>query len=240
MCSIHRIIRELIVTGLVSLSVVSSAQASLIQLFSPTDLSPGGVTYDYLARPTGQQPVLPSPFDLVGPDNTLTFTEAGTAFVRMDQEPSIPAVGGWGGTFAPATRLLYTGNNVDSNWFGPITISFALPILEFGLLAQFNNEMFLGPFSFNIFNGSVALGTLTNGVTNLPSFLGARATDGELITSILIGGPSTAASDNDFAIGPVTAQGVPEPGALTLTLIGIGGLRFFAHRTRAKKLDRRR
>jgi hypothetical protein len=235
MCSIHRVIRALILAGLASLSVVSSAQASLIQLFSPTDLSPGGVTYDYLARPPFAQPVLPSPFDLVGPDNTLTFTEAGTAFVRMDQEPSIPVGGGWSGTFAPATRLLYTGNNVDSNWFGPITISFAFPILEFGLLAQFNNEAFLGPFSFNIFNGPVALGALTSSVTGLPSFLGARATDGDEITSILISGPSMAASDNDFAIGPVTAQGVPEPGALTLMLLGIGGLRLFAKRKRATK-----
>jgi hypothetical protein len=237
MSSIHRTVRILVLAGLVSVSVVSSAQASLIQLFSPTDLSPGGVTYDYLARPGGQ-PVLPPPFVLVGPDNTLTFIEAGTAFVRMDQEPAIPPGGGWGGTFAPATRLLYTGNNVDSNWFGPMTISFALPILEFGLLAQFNNEAFLGPFSFNIFNGAVGLGTLTSAVTSLPSFLGARAMDGDAITSILISGPSMAAPSNDFAIGPVTAQGVPEPGALTLMLIGIGGLRFFASRKRAKKSDR--
>jgi hypothetical protein len=217
--------------GLVGVGVVDSAQASLIQLFSPTELNPGDMTYDYLMRSAGQ-PVLPSPFALVGADNTLTFIEAGAAFVRMDQEPSVPAGGGWSGTFAPATRLLYTGNNVDSNWFGPMTINFELPILEFGLFAQFNNEAFPGPFLFNVFNGPVALGTFTSGVTDLPAFLGTRATAGDVITSVLVGGPSMVASNNDFAIGPVTAQGVPEPQTLTLMLVGIGGLKLFANRKR--------
>jgi PEP-CTERM motif len=212
----------------VTFAGASASQAAPIQLFSAAELSPTDVLYQYPARTTaGTQPVVPSPFVLTGPDNVLTFTEAGSAFVRMDQEPSTPPAGGWFGTFAAGTRLLYTGNNVDADWFGPITISFGAPIFEFGLLAQFSDEFFAGPFFFTVFNGPTTLATFSRGVSPLPSFLGARAADDIFFTSILVRGPSFAPGDNDFAIGPVIAQ-VPEPA--TLVLVGSGVVGFLVRR----------
>ncbi len=196
----------------------------MIQLLSPSALAVGDVTYNYPARTTaGTQPVVPSPLVVAGVGNVLTFTELGGAFIRMDQEPSVPTAGGWFGTFAPGTRLLYTGNGSDPNWFGPITINFATPVLEFGLLAQFSDEFFLGPFFFTVFNGSATLGTFSQGATGLPSFLGARATGADSITSLVVRGPTTSPTANDFAIGPVTAS-VPEPTTLALLIASATGM----------------
>jgi hypothetical protein len=196
------------------------AEATPIQLFSPAALSLVDVTYNYPARTVaGTQPVITSPLVLTGPGNVLTFTEAGGAMVRMDQEPSVPSAGGWFGTFASGTRLLYTGNNADPSWFGPITINFAAALSEFGLFAQFSDEFFSGPFLFTVFNGATPLSTFSAGVTSFPSFLGARSTDLGF-TSLLIRGPSFSRADNDFAIGPITIQTVPEPS--TLALLGGG------------------
>jgi hypothetical protein len=173
---------------LLGLASVTPLAAAPIQLFSLAQLSAAAVVFDYPARAVpNTQPVVPSPYTITGPNNTLTFTEPGEAFVRMDQEPSSPGGGGWFGTFAAGTRLLYTGNTSDADFFGPVTINFANPISEFGLLAQFNDEFFGGPFFFTLFNQATTLGTFSNGVSVLPTFLGARSLD-FAITSVLIRG----------------------------------------------------
>ena len=223
MLRLNRALLTLTTALIVTCAGAPALQAAPIQLFSAAELDPADVLFQYPARTTVfTQPVVPSPFVLTGPGNVLTFTEAGSAFIRMDQEPSTPAGGGWFGTFADGTRLLYTGNNVDPNWYGPITIDFAIPTLEFGLLAQFSDEFFAGPFFFTVFSGPTALATFSRGVTALPSFLGARAEDGMPFTSILIRGPSFVPGDNDFAIGPVTLQ-VPDPATLVLLASGLVG-----------------
>jgi PEP-CTERM motif len=205
---------------IVGLGSASPLLAAPIQLFSLGQLSAQAATFNFAARTTaGTQPVVPSPVVVAGATNTLTFTEPGEAFVRMDQEASVPTGGGWFGTFAAGTRLLYTGNNVDSDFFGPITINFAQPVSEFGLLAQFNDEFFAGPFFFTLFNQATNLGTFSNSVSALPTFLGASSLD-MAITSVLIRGPALTATANDFAIGPVAVTTVPEP--VTLALLGSG------------------
>lgn len=237
MLRLNRPLLMLITILIVTCAGAPTLHADPIQLFSAAQLDPADVLFQYPARTTaGTQPVVPSPFVLTGPGNVLTFTEAGSAFVRMDQEPSTPAGGGWLGTFAAGTRLLYTGNNVDPNWYGPITIDFAIPTLEFGLLAQFSDEFFTGPFFFTVFSGPTALATFSRGVTALPSFLGARAEEGMPFTSLLIGGPSSLPGDNDFAIGPVTLQ-VPEPTTLVLLASGLVGfgVQRRRHRVRASE-----
>jgi hypothetical protein len=223
---------------LLGLASVTPLAAAPIQLFSLAQLSAAAVVFDYPARAVpNTQPVVPSPYTITGPNNLLTFTEPGEAFVRMDQEPSSPGGGGWFGTFAAGTRLLYTGNTSDADFFGPVTINFANPISEFGLLAQFNDEFFGGPFFFTLFNQATTLGTFSNGVSVLPTFLGARSLD-FAITSVLIRGPSLAAAANDFALGPVSAATVPEPASALLLGSAIASGLWARRRARAAAIRR--
>jgi hypothetical protein len=195
----------------VTVAAASPSQAALIQLFAPGDVS--GETFNYPIRPgAGIQPVVASPFVLPGATNVLTFINSVGSFVRMDEEPSVPGGGGWTGGFPDGTRLLYTGNGAGVG-SGPITVGFAIPVLEFGLLSQHNLEG-LGLFTFMVFNGATLLGSF-NVAADLPGFLGARATGGDAITHFIISG-AVLDSVNDFAIGPVRAEAVPEPSTIVL------------------------
>jgi hypothetical protein len=231
MLRIRRTTSMLATVFAVTFAAASPSQAALIQLFSPGDVS--GETFNYPIRPgAGIQPVVASPFVVTGATNVLTFLNSVGSFVRMDEEPSVPAGGGWTGGFPDGTRLLYTGNGAGVG-SGPITVAFGIPILEFGLLAQHNLEG-LGLFNFMVFNGATLLGSF-NVAADLPGFLGARATGGDAITHFIISG-SVLDSVNDFAIGPVRAQAVPEPS--TIVLLGLAGaataLRKVRHRLRTK------
>jgi hypothetical protein len=217
------------------LATASPSQAALIQLFSPADVS--GETFIYPARPgPGLQPVVPSPFVLAGLSNVLTFMNETGSFIRMDEEPSVPSGGGWEGGpgFPNGTRLLYTGNNVGVG-SGPISISFLYPILTFGLLAQHSQEG-LGVFNFMVFNGLTLLGSL-NMAADQPGFLGARVTDTDVITRIVISG-SVLGDLNNFAIGPVTAQPIPEPAMVLLLGSGLLGLRVAQRRSKVSRRTR--
>ena len=200
---------------MLGLASVAPLAAAPIQLFSLAELGAGAVAFNYPARAAANtQPVVPSPYVVTGPNNTLTFTEPGEAFVRMDQEPSAPGGGGWFGTFRRHAAPLHRKPD-RSGLLRPGQHQFRQPDSEFGLLAQFNDEFFSGPFFFTLFNQATALGTLSNGVSALPTFLGARSLD-FAITSVLIRGPSLTAAANDFALGPVSAKTVPEPASVML------------------------
>lgn len=219
-----------LLSGLVLLAgLPCSARADLIQLVSPGELTgPGRTTVEY----TSTQDLLPSPLVVTFPDNTVTLTLATGQWRRADQ-----SVNFWG-DFNPGTRLLYTNNNnflafdgvttVGGGGSGPVQIDFALGVQLAGLRAQTDMP---GPeaFTFSAYNGPALLGTFTvNGVSGQRSdeqflvVLGARATQGDVITRLVIsslafqGGGVHA---NRFVMGPVSYGTVPEPAAGTLVVV---------------------
>jgi hypothetical protein len=185
------------------------ARAGAIQLTDASQLSAGGsvVTFPGL---------LPNPFafDLTGGGMTLTFSTPGV-FTVLDSDGSFD--------FPAGTTLLV--NNLQS---GPLTINFSTGVREVGLFAQslaFDSEA----FTFNVLQGGSTLGTFGTAFADnseLPGmalFVGARGTDGDLITQLTI----NEFFNNDFVIGPVTfseaiaAEPVPEPASLLLLGSGL-------------------
>lgn len=198
-----------------ALATAIPARADIVQLSSLSQV--GGFTALY--SPT-EFAVFPSPYTLATPVNTLRFTQSGS-FVRLNQGT------GWGGNFAPGTRLLYTGNNAALG-SGPVEISFSLPVFAFGLLVQ-NEEPGASAFTFTAFRGDTALATFNVGGDGLPSFVGARATGGDIITRFSLSSSSSVpGASNNFAMGPITFQTIPEPStalllspALVGTIVGL-------------------
>ncbi len=203
--------------------------AGTIQLFSPQELNAAAVTAEY----TGDAPaILPSPYTLAAGGISLTFTLAQGDLRRADQGNEI---GDMVGNFAPETKLLYTNTNtageIGGGGAGPIEIVFSSGVTEVGFRAQ---NGFVGPESFflSVFNGNTLVGDFSvNGISgqlanDTATFLGVRATEGEVITRLIVSGISGVPDtpENDFAIGPVsfTPTAIPEP--TTIALFGMAGL----------------
>ncbi|MDQ3585883.1 MAG: PEP-CTERM sorting domain-containing protein [Acidobacteriota bacterium] len=204
------------VLALCAFSFVTSppAYADAVQLTSVSQLNPADVTAAFppgTPIPGTSATILPNPLVIAAGGNTLTFTKPSGLFV---------------------ISTIFPGQLSTGNAFGqgsaPITITFATGVGELGFLARPN---FTGPpgfsFTFTAFNGSTALRTFSVGTFGLvgSAFVGVRATDGDVITSLVVNHTIP-----DFAIGPVTfgpaapSTAVPEPATLLLLATGLAGV----------------
>jgi hypothetical protein len=193
---------------------VPSARASAIQLTDVSELSAGGTKVSYPSAP-------PNSFDVDAVGITLSFSTQ-VAFNEFDQD----------GSFAP--EFPFDSTILFNLMEGPLTISFLPGISEVGFFAQgFVPDTPQG-FAVNVFNGLSLLRSFTVGPdpnVGFPGkalFIGARASNGDLITQLTI--TNTELSDDpSFVIGPLTfserstAQPVPEPASLVLLGSGLVG-----------------
>ena len=193
-----------------------SAGAGAIQLTLPSQLNPGDTTFIY---PQAEFDIVPSPYVASAGGNTLTYTNLGGGpFIRLDQGS------GWGGDYAPGTKLLY------NQGFGPTDIKFLNGVSEVGLGAQ---SAFVAAHTFTAtaYDGATALITFTVPGDGFISFIGVQATGSDVITELKI-----ASDDNDFSFGPTTfGPAVPEPSTLTLLVLGAVGLCGYRWRRRNQR-----
>lgn len=186
------------------------ARAGAIQLTDASQLSAGGSVVTFpglLSDPFG--------FDLTGGGVTLTFSTLGIFTVLESDGVSFD--------FPAGTNLLV--NNLQS---GPLTINFSTGVREVGLFAQ-SLALDTEAFTFSVLQGGSTLGTFetgfadNSGLPGMALFVGARGTDGDLITQLTI----NEFFNNDFVIGPVAfsesiaAEPVPEPASLLLLGSGL-------------------
>src|SRR4051794_8352569 len=109
------------IPGLLALALlagwVRQAGATIIQLTSPAGFNGVDTTATY---PGNDGDVLTSPLAVSAGGNTLTFTNTGGQFLRVDQGTSWTP-----GAYPNGTKLLLNINPNTNQPQGPITISFA-------------------------------------------------------------------------------------------------------------------
>ena len=153
------------------------SQAGVIQLASPAALSATSLVRNYTDNPGD------SYNDTVSytlGTNSVNFSAASGVFTRFETGVDYLNSG-----FADNTQILFAGGNFGAN--APVTLAFATPVLEVGFGLE---EAAFGDYviTFTAFNGASELGTFT-ALGNDPealSFVGARATGSDSITSLLI------------------------------------------------------
>ena len=210
---------------------VSSASAGLIQLGSPAHL-PGPVATVSFGSLTGN--FVSNPYVVVAGGQELTFSLNIGLWRRLDEGVNVVS------DFVPGTNLLYTDNNngcglhgcsggsIGGGGSGPVDILFSSGVVAVGLQAE---TQVLGDetFTMSAYNALMHLGTFDISGTAAQRqdgsalFLGAAATDGDVITRVHI--TSMVVQNNfvvrdDFFFGPLTfPTPVPEPGSGTLSLV---------------------
>jgi hypothetical protein len=177
----RKLLASVVAVAVCVLCLAPSAQASAIQLTDVSELTPGGTLVTF---PT---PPLADPFELelTAGGVTLNFSTPGqlsTAF-QADEffAPQFPA---------GATLL---ANLLE----GPLTIAFSTGVREVGFFAQGFIPEQQQAFTFSVFQGASILNTFSvgptdNGVPGVALFIGARGTDGSLITQLTIANTGSA------------------------------------------------
>ena len=215
-----------------ALAISLPAHATINQLTSPSQLTPGDGTFSF----AGAAGAVASPVVVSNSGTVLTFTSAGGSFYEQTAD-------GVSSDFAAGTPLLETSSGGSSAMpTGPLTISFGPGVTEFGLRAQdfsADNEI----FNFNVTGSQSGVTSFTTGSVDntsnqgMAAFIGASGTPGDLISQVTISSISDQiGGSNDFLVGNVTAP-VPEPSttaAMSLGVLGLGALVFGARKRTLK------
>jgi hypothetical protein len=214
----RKLLATIVAAAVSLLCRVPAAQASAIQLNDFSEMSAGGTLVPF----PGGDPT--NPLAITAGGVTLTFTTGMNGFTLDD-----------GSSFAFPPEMTPVLFNNQGN--GPMTIDFLPGIQEFGFLAQ-NVAFDFETFTFDVFGPTSLLKTFSVGPADntvppgVALFLGARATDTDVITRLVVSSlsepPSAESSDNFFAFGPMTfveapAAEVPEPASLLLLGTGLLG-----------------
>ena len=212
-----------------------SAHAQATQITSSSGLAAGDTMLTY----TITDDTFVSSYTGNAGGSTLTFTDAGQSLYEAQQGPN-----DFSGAFPNGTNLLATldaAPDGTANPAGPLTITFAPGVTQFGLSAQ---NVFFGSevFTFTPFSGATSLGAFTvgplldTGPTGLV-FLGAKVGSGS-ITSVKISSTSSVSGKNNiFVVGPVTfATAAPEPSSVAAVSMGILGIGALALRARRRSV----
>jgi hypothetical protein len=146
----------------------------------------------------------------------VTVSEPSSQFVKTSQGP-------WFGNFPAGTVIVY-----DQGPNGPVTFTFATPVLGFGLTVD---DAVGGNYTgtINEFNGSTLMGSYITGPAPYGlMFLGVRDATAD-ITSITIS-TTNGFTANSFAFGnlslvnPAPAGNVPEPASIGSFALGLGAM----------------
>jgi hypothetical protein len=214
-----RIISSLAATVAVAFIAVPS-HAAVTQLLNSSDLTGSMATLSYSGMTAGP---LSTPLMLTGGGNTLTLTTSGSGDLFFQLGDGVTS------DFNAGTPLLETVTGVAASPDGPLTISFADPVTEFGLSAQ-DFAADTETFSFTVDGTQSGMQTFTLPATDNVSatsgtsvFLGADAGTGNGFTSVTINSTSSEpGASNDFLVGPIAiAPAVPEASSSALLLVGM-------------------
>ena len=244
---------------LVSLAATANAQSTEYDVNGTSaQLGPAAVTT--APYPIGDsQLYVPSPYvTTLSPMTATPVTFTATTGIRFESFTNTPdSTGTTPLDFAPGTQLLDTFDpdavnpnpNIKGTPTGPLRIDFGSGVSAFGLSVQDGQPDF-EMFTFAAYDGSTLLSTtpFTTGlydnsldtVSGKSLFLGAQATGGAVITSVLISSTSLAPDpntgelvdsgySNDFFFGPLSTVPAAVPEASTtvsfglLLTLGVGG-----------------